>query len=166
MDYNQGRTKFIKSWGDLGANWGINKTMGQIHALLLISEQPKCCESIMKELEISRGNANMNLRALIDWKLAFKHCEDGCRKEFFTAEKDIWMIFRMITKKRKEKELKPLMALVDELNTVEGNSDEAMEFKKFIGEIDIFSKNADATLERVIQSKSNFLLNTVSKILR
>ena len=69
MTLTEGKDKFIQSWGTLGTNWGINRTMAQIHALLLVSPESLSAEGIMKELQISRGNANMNLRALIDWGL-------------------------------------------------------------------------------------------------
>ena len=69
MTIQEGRDKFIQSWGALGTSWGINRTMAQIHALLLISPEPLCAEEIMEALQISRGNANMNLRALMDWGL-------------------------------------------------------------------------------------------------
>ena len=69
MEYVEGKERFIESWGKLAINWGVNKTMGQVHALLLICPEPMCAEKIMKELEISRGNANTTLRKLIDWNL-------------------------------------------------------------------------------------------------
>ena len=61
MDLNQGKEKFIQSWGTLGSNWGINRTMAQVHALLLISPEALTAEEIMEQLKISRGNANMNI---------------------------------------------------------------------------------------------------------
>ena len=66
MDLQEGKEKFIQSWGALGSSWGVNRTMAQIHALLLISPEPMSAEEIMEELKISRGNANMNIRALIE----------------------------------------------------------------------------------------------------
>ena len=66
MELDQGKEKFIQSWGTLGSNWGINRTMAQVHALLLICPEALTAEEIMEQLKISRGNANMNIRALID----------------------------------------------------------------------------------------------------
>ena len=96
MDLQEGKEKFIQSWGALGSNWGINRTMAQIHALLLISPEALSADEIMKELQISRGNANMNIRALIDWGLVYKELKTGERKEYFVAEKDIWIVFQNI----------------------------------------------------------------------
>ena len=81
MEFKQARQKFIQSWGTLGSNWGINKTMAQIHALVLVSAKPLSTEEIMEELSISRGNANMNVRALLDWGLVEKQFVVGERKE-------------------------------------------------------------------------------------
>ncbi|RZJ54238.1 MAG: ArsR family transcriptional regulator, partial [Flavobacterium sp.] len=67
MDFKEAKNKFIQTWGALGSQWGINKTMAQIHALLMVAPEPLSMEDIMEELQISRGNASMNLRALMDW---------------------------------------------------------------------------------------------------
>ncbi len=90
MQLAEAKAKFIADWGRLGTNWGINRTMAQIHALLLVSPDHLSAEEVMEQLAISRGNANMNLRELIDWGLVQKVIVPGERKEFFTAEKDIW----------------------------------------------------------------------------
>ena len=91
MTLKEGKDKFIQSWGTLGSNWGINRTMAQIHALLLVSPEPLCAEDIRQELHISMGNANMNLRALIDWGLVYKKLKSGERKEFFVYSTSIRM---------------------------------------------------------------------------
>ena len=111
MDLIQGKEKFIQSWGTLGSNWGINRTMAQVHALLLISPKALTAEEIMEQLKISRGNANMNIRALIDWNLVHKELKPGERKEYFCAEKDMWEVVRQIIIHRKKKELEPLESL-------------------------------------------------------
>ena len=108
MTYPEGKEKFIQSWGTLGSNWGINRTMAQIHALLLLAPDVLNAEEIRDELKISMGNANMNLRALIDWGLVYKEHKTGERKEFFRAEKDMLEIVKKIIQQRKKKELEPL----------------------------------------------------------
>src|SRR6478609_5912932 len=89
MEFNEAKNKFIQTWGALGSQWGINKTMAQIHALLMVSADAVSMEGIMAELQISRGNASMNLRALMDWGIVYKEFKAGERREFFTAEKDL-----------------------------------------------------------------------------
>ena len=83
MEFKESKEKFIQSWGVLGSSWGINRTMAQIHALLLISPEILSTEEIMDELQISRGNANMNIRGLMDWGIVTKHFKTGERKDFF-----------------------------------------------------------------------------------
>ena len=117
MELQQGKEKFIQSWGTLGTNWGINRTMAQVHALLLISPRALTAEEIMEQLKISRGNANMNIRALIDWNLVHKELKPGERKEYFSAEKDMWEVVRQIIIHRKKKELEPMLKLAFEVLT-------------------------------------------------
>ncbi len=69
MKLAEAKQQFVASWGAFGTQWGINRTMAQIHALLLISPDPLSADDIMDQLSISRGNANMNIRELIDWAL-------------------------------------------------------------------------------------------------
>ncbi|WP_431198790.1 GbsR/MarR family transcriptional regulator [Mucilaginibacter sp. P25] len=87
MELAEAKLKFIEAWGKLGSEWGINRTMAQVHALLMISPEALTTEEVMAELSISRGNANMTLRDLIDWGLVEKRHKTGERKEFFTPKK-------------------------------------------------------------------------------
>src|SRR5438128_8234730 len=115
MQLPEAKQEFIASWGAFGTHWGINRTMAQIHALLLVSANPLSAEDVMEELNISRGNANMNVRELINWGLVYRTLVTGERKEYFTAEKDIWRVVRQIVKERKKRELEPMLQLMDHL---------------------------------------------------
>jgi DNA-binding transcriptional regulator GbsR (MarR family) len=99
---------FVDFWGEMASNWGINRTMAQIHALLYCSERPLNTDDIMARLDISRGNANMNLRSLTDWNLVAKTRLPGSRKDFYVAEKDVWAITAQIIKERERREIKPV----------------------------------------------------------
>ena len=79
--------------------------MAQIHAFLMVQEQPASTDDVMKDLNISRGNANMNLRALIDWGLIRRTFQKGDRKEYFQSEKDVWKMFCIISRERKKREM-------------------------------------------------------------
>ena len=103
MEFNEAKSKFIQTWGALGSQWGINKTMAQIHALLMVSTSALS----MEELHISRGNTSMNLRALMDWGIVFKEYKPGERKEYFSAEGNIDELARKIAKERSKREIKP-----------------------------------------------------------
>lgn len=87
MTLPEAKQKFIQTWGTLGSKWGINRTMAQVHALLLISAHSLSADDIMETLSISRGNANMNLRALIDWGLIQKEHKAGIEKSTFRRKK-------------------------------------------------------------------------------
>lgn len=160
MEYSEGKDKFIQSWGTLGSNWGINRTMAQIHALLLIAPECLSAEQIRDELQISMGNANMNLRALIDWGLVYKELKTGERKDFFVAEKDMLEIVKKIIQQRKKKELEPLTKALDELSEVEAEDQQSAEFVKVMNEIKLFSSKTDTLLDRISNSDGNWLFGT------
>jgi DNA-binding transcriptional regulator GbsR (MarR family) len=166
MDFQEGKDRFIQSWGALGSSWGVNRTMAQIHALLLISPEALCAEDIMEELKISRGNANMNVRALIDWGLVYKELKAGERKEFFVAEKDMWEVVKNIIIQRKKRELEPMLKVLDELSSVENGDPKTEEFVRIIREIKLFSSKADSTLDTLTKADSNWFVGTFMKMIR
>lgn len=166
MTLDEGKQKFLQSWGALGSSWGINRTMAQIHALLLISPEALSADEIMEELQISRGNANMNIRALIDWGLVFKELKPGERKEFFIAEKDMWEVIKCIITQRKKRELEPILKVLDELASVNDESKEGEAFTEVIKDIKLFSSKADSTLDTLIKADSNWFVGTFMKMIR
>jgi len=166
MDLKEGKDKFLQSWGALGSSWGINRTMAQIHALLLISPNALSADDIIEGLKISRGNANMNLRALIDWGLVHKELKAGERKEFFVAEKDMWEVVKNIIIQRKMRELEPMIKVLDELASVEAVDEESQVFVDTIKDIKLFSNKADATLESLIKADSNWFVGTFMKMIK
>ena len=80
MKNQEAKQEFINLWGVLGSQWGINRSMAQIHALLLLTPETLTTEEIMEQLQLSRGNANMNIRELINWNLVYKQFVPGERK--------------------------------------------------------------------------------------
>ncbi len=112
--YREALDRFVVFWGEMASNWGINRTMAQIHALLFASEDPLDTDEIMARLRISRGNANMNLRSLMNWNLVQKVHLPGSRKDFYTAEKDVWQITAQIIKERERREIQPVMQQLQE----------------------------------------------------
>ncbi|MFM2266970.1 MAG: hypothetical protein RL757_411 [Bacteroidota bacterium] len=166
MEWEEGKEKFIQTWGALGTNWGINRTMAQMHALLLIAPQSLSADDIMSELDISRGNANMNIRQLMDWGLVFKELKAGDRKEYFVAEKEMWKVVKQIIINRRKKELEPMLRLLDELSAVNGDSKEAEAFIKTIQDIKLFSSKADSTLEMLVKADANWFVGTFLKLIK
>jgi DNA-binding transcriptional regulator GbsR (MarR family) len=105
---------FIRFWGEMASRWGINRTMAQIHALLYAVEEPLDTDTIMERLRISRGNANMNLRSLLNWNLVRKVRLPGSRKDYYAAEKDVWEITLQIIRERERREIRPVVQQLQE----------------------------------------------------
>ena len=166
MEYSEAKNKFISTWGELGCNWGICRTMGHIHALLLIHPHPMSTEDIMSDLQISRGNANMNLRALLDWGLVYRNSKPGERKDFYRAEKDFWNIFRKTLKKRKEKELNPMLEVIKEISSMESLCEHSSEFCKVIKDLNHISSAANNSLDKLLKSESNLFINSFVRVMR
>ena len=161
MDLIQAKEKFIHEWGTLCNNWGVNKTMGQVHALMLVAKDDLCADDIMEELQISRGNANMNLRALLEWRLIEKKHKAGCRKDYYQAQKDLNEVFRIIVENRKKKEFDPLLRLVTDLKSVKPRCEESNEFCQMVNKIGIYTHKVDRALEAITSTK----LDWFSKIM-
>lgn len=166
MTYEQGKDKFLQAWGTLGSDWGISRTKAQVHALLLISANALSADEVMEELKISRGNVNMNLRALMDWGLVFKELKSGDRKEYFVAEKDMWKVSKQIMIHRKKKELEPIVRVLDEVSMVQSDCTDSEEFVKVVRDIKLFSNKADSTLDSLIQADSNWFMGTFLRLMR
>jgi DNA-binding transcriptional regulator GbsR (MarR family) len=168
MKLPEARQQFISSWGAFGTHWGINRTMAQIHALLLVSPDPLTQDDIMEELNISRGNTNMNIRELINWGLVERVILPGERKEFFTAEKDIWKVVKQIVKERKKRELEPMMQLLDKLEDVEGDKKDK-KVKTFVDTMSSIKRlglQADKTLDIMIRAEENWFVTNLMKIFK
>lgn len=166
MELDEGKRQFIESWGQLGVSWGTNKTMGQVHALLMISPEPVCTDQIMEQLALSRGNVNTNVRTLIDWGLVHKKSIKGERKEFFIAEKDVVQIFKSVIYQRKKKELDPMVKTLGELSLVESNCPESDEFCKMVNGLRQFSHHADKALTTLINTESKWILGALMRFMR
>jgi len=168
MKLTEAKQQFISSWGAFGTHWGINRTMAQIHALLLISPDPLTQDDIMEELNISRGNTNMNIRELINWGLVERVILPGERKEYFTAEKDIWKVVKQIVKERKKRELEPMMQLLDKLENVEGDKKDK-KVKTFVDTVSSIKRlglQADKTLDVMIKAEENWFVSSLMKIFK
>jgi len=168
MKLTEAKQQFIGSWGAFGTHWGINRTMAQIHALLLISPDPLTQDDIMDELDISRGNTNMNIRELINWMLVERVILPGERKEYFTAEKDIWKVVKQIVKERKKRELEPMLQLLDKLEEVDGDKKDknVKAFIDTVSGIKKLARQADKTLDVMIKAEENWFIGTMMKFFK
>lgn len=167
MEFKDAKEKFIHSWGALGTSWGINKAMAQIHALLIISPTPLSTDQIMDELQISRGNANMNIRALIDWGIVQKEYKSGDRKEYFSSGKDIWELARQVTRERRKREIEPIIKVLSEVKMIKSDqSKEEKEFKKVTNALFDFSSKLDNLLARFEKADESWFSRTLMKLMK
>ncbi|KMQ64552.1 transcriptional regulator [Chryseobacterium angstadtii] len=167
MKLSEAKEKYIQTWGTFATNWGINRTMAQVHALLLASGKPLSTDEVMKQLEISRGNANMNLRALIDWGIVRKEFIKGDRKEYFVAEKDVWYLFKQITKERRKREIEPVISFLEELKNIEDNdSQEAKEFVKLMDDFSSVTGKINNIMDLAIKSDDHWLVGKITNLLK
>ena len=104
---------FVEHWGLMARSWGINATMGELFALLYITQRDWTAEELRRRLNISRGNASMNLRELMSWGVVHRVHRAGERREFYRAEADVWTLFRRILNERKRRELDPTLLVLD-----------------------------------------------------
>lgn len=168
MKLEEAQQQFIASWGAFGTHWGINRTMAQIHALLMISADPLSQDDMMERLSISRGNVNMNIRDLIDWGLVNRVLIPGERKEYFSAEKDIWKVATQIVKERKKRELDPMLRLLDQLGDIEGDKKDKhiKQFTETVSSIKRFGSQTDKMLDGLVKADENWFLGNLMKMFR
>lgn len=168
MKLTEAKQQFINSWGAFGTQWGINRTMAQIHALLLVSLNPLTQDEMMEELSISRGNVNMNIRELIGWGLVDRVIVSGERKEYFSAEKDIWKVATQIIKERKKRELDPMIKLLSQLENIEGDKKDkdVQQFTQVVGSIKKIGQQADKTLDLIIKADENWFTGSIIKMFK
>jgi len=142
------RDEFVTQWGAIGNAWGINRTMAQIHALLLVTPRALTTDEVMADLKISRGNAHTNLRELVGWGLVRSVVRKGERKEYFEAEKEVWKMFCIIVRERKRREIRPAIhVLKDCIDRADGlKSAEARAFTAQTKALCDFMEMADGVL--------------------
>ena len=115
-------TRFILHWGDLGTQWGVNRSVAQIHALLYLSEQPLNAEQIAERLGLARSNVSTSIKELLNWQLIHRVPILGDRRDHYAAETDIWEMVTRIAKGRKAREVDPAEAAL-KAATAEADAD-------------------------------------------
>ena len=161
------REEFVAQWGAMGTQWGINRTMAQIHALLMTVVEPLGTDEVMERLGISRGNAHTNLKELVSWGLLRVVVRKGERREFFEAEKDVWKIFTIVARERKRREIEPALSVLrrcaeqsSEMDTEEGRA-----FHRQMRELEEFVGFASSVADKVPLLKQGFAMQLAAKLL-
>ena len=167
MKLVEAKKSFIQTWARLGTEWGINRTMAQVHALLLVTDKALSTEEIMEQLQVSRGNANINIRELVNWNLVYKELVPGERKEYFRAEKDVWEVAKRIARERKKREIEPVLRELAQLEKVEDADDpEAQNFIKTVQDIHGLASKIDSSVETMLKADENWFFGAILKLLR
>ncbi|MDT9001383.1 GbsR/MarR family transcriptional regulator [Paucibacter sp. APW11] len=103
---------FVAHFGEMGSRWGINRTVGQIYALIYVSPRALNADEMAEALEFSRSNLSMGLKELQAWRLVrLKHLP-GDRREYFEAPSDAWEIFRTLAEERRRREIEPTLSML------------------------------------------------------
>jgi len=156
----ESKALFVRRWGEMSGYWGINRTMAEIHALLYVSTEPVCTDDVMSLLQVSRGNASMNLRSLLDWGLIERVHLRGDRKEYFRALTDVWQMFETILRQRKRREVEPIAETIHrcrEMAALElgaaraGRSPEARAYLKRLDDMREFLRVLETTMELLLK---------------
>ena len=104
--------EFVAHFGEMGSKWGINRTVGQIYALLFVSPRALNADEIAEGLGFSRSNVSMGLKELQAWRLVRLRHQPGDRREFFEAPADVWEIFRVLAEERRRREIEPTLSML------------------------------------------------------
>jgi DNA-binding transcriptional regulator GbsR (MarR family) len=160
------RDEFISQWGAMGGAWGINRTMAQVHALLMTSEKALTTDEVMAELKISRGNAHQNLRELTGWGLVRNVVRKGERKEYYESEKDVWRMFCIIARERKRREVEPALRALRtcEEQTRGLRGEKAAAFNRQIKALAEFLSQAEVIMDRVSKSEQSAIMPLALKM--
>jgi HTH-type transcriptional regulator, glycine betaine synthesis regulator len=150
--------QFILEWGRMSSSWGINRTMAQIHALLFVTGRPLEVNEIMDRLHISRGNASMNLRELMEWGLVRRFRRPGDRKDTYMSETDPMQMFGRVVRERKRREIDPTgdairecVAMIPENDNSEGAQTLRNRLQALLEIFDL----VDAAYQQVFRSDQN-----------
>ncbi|MHA6264082.1 GbsR/MarR family transcriptional regulator [Arenibacterium sp. CAU 1754] len=162
------KRQFILYWGDMGGQWGVNRSVAQIHALLFLSERPMNAEQISEELGIARSNVSNSLKELVSWKLIRRVPLAGDRREHFVAEADVWEMARRIAQGRKEREIDPAIAALSEcVQQAESEKGISPVVKERLKEMQAFLNTADRWYGQMLNvptSKLNMLMKMGDKV--
>ena len=149
---------FVLQWGRMSSSWGINRTMAQIHAYLLCTGRPTTVENLIESLHISRGNASMNLRDLMDWGIVRRFRKPGDRKDVYQCEGDVLHMFARVVRERKRRELDPTVAAIRECLSMVPTDDRSEDAKvlrdRLFALVELFDV-IDRVYEQVFESEES-----------
>ena len=107
--------RFVLHWGEMGTQWGVNRTVAQIHALLFITGRPMAADEICETLNVARSNVSNSIRELQSWRLVTVVHQLGERKDHFETNGDVWELLRIVAAERQRREIEPTARFLAEL---------------------------------------------------
>ncbi len=154
--------RFIVHWGEMGTNWGVNRSVAQIHALLFVHGRPLHAEDIADTLVLARSNVSNSLKELLNWRLIRVTQVLGDRRDYYETSSDVWELFRTIVRQRKEREFDPTVALLRDLSADPALAQESpelqdrlrstLDFMQTLGSwSDEMLRLSPATLEKILR---------------
>ena len=154
---------FVMHFGEMGSKWGFNRTVGQMYALLVVSEQPLSANEIAETLSISRGNVSMGIKELQSWRLVQQHHIPGDRKDYFTSLGSMWDMAQRVFEERRKREIDPTLSVLREsLMDQPANGQEEYAQQKMQEMHDLLESVTKWSTE--LQSMSPDKLNTLMKL--
>src|SRR6516165_7668723 len=142
--------EFVEHWGMMARAWGINPTMGELFAVLYITDTEWSADELRNWLQVSRGNVSMNLRELLAWGVVRKLHRPGERRELFHAETEVWTLFRRILKERKRRELDPTLMVLDRISRLSETKPELRDLKSRVESLRHFFGLIDGLAVRLL----------------
>ena len=169
MDIPEARA-FILHWGEMGSEWGVNRSVAQVHALLYLSDRPRHAEDICDKLGLARSNVSNGLKELQSYNIVRRVHVEGDRRDHFTADTDLWDMLLKIAAERKRREIDPTVQLLGELTeSLEGRKDVPEHIRQRISRMHEFIGTlADwyADVRRLPQTTLVTLMKLGSKVTR
>ena len=154
--------RFVLHWGDMGSQWGLNRTVAQIHALLYISERPLNAEEIAETLDVARSNVSNSLKELQGWRIIERVPVPGDRRDYFTAETDVWELATRIAAGRKQREIDPaLRTLAACLVEADGDDRVSDVQRRRLQDLHGFTTSMDRWYEQMLRVPSATLMKLV-----
>ena len=145
--------QFVLRWGDLGGQWGVNRSVAQIQALLFLSDTPLTAEDIADKLGMARSNVSNSLRELLTWKLAHRVSVLGDRRDHYAAETDLWQMATKVAQGRKEREIDPMVAAIRDamMNLDENDPTMSKAVKQRLHEMHDFVTTVDSWYRQMLR---------------
>lgn len=159
MLQSEARKAFVEKWAHLHGVWGSSKSVGRVHGLLLISDDPLCTDTIMEVLSSARGSVHCAVKTLTEFGLIHKLDKEGCRKDYFVAEKNVYKMFVSVVELRRKREMSPLLDAMQSLIEEHGSTKDTA-FKNIVHDMYDFSKVVDHSLDQALQADPKWLFTS------